>query len=74
MTPRHIRGASLGPRGRTEERVAILTRLLERRFGPLPPETSARIAAADPDALELWLDRVLTEGSLDGVFSDETAR
>ncbi len=45
-----------------------LTRLLERRFGPLPPEVRDRIAAGGLGDLDSWLDRTLDAGSLEEVF------
>ncbi len=45
-----------------------LTRLLERRFGPLPPTARDRIVAAGPGELDSWLDRVLDADGLDAVF------
>ncbi len=48
---------------------ALLLRLLERRFGPLPAATRQRIAAADADTLLLFGDRVLDAQSLEDVFA-----
>ncbi len=47
---------------------ALLLRQLERRFGALPTEVRARVAAADTTALEAWGLRVLDAGSLDDVL------
>ena len=46
----------------------VLQRQLARRFGPLPTEVVAQIAAASVDEIELWCDRVLDAASLDDVF------
>jgi hypothetical protein len=46
----------------------IITRLLERRFGPLPEEARRRIENADAETLLEWSDRVLTAQSLDQVL------
>jgi hypothetical protein len=46
----------------------LLLRLLERRFGPLTPELRARIAAAEPPALEEWGLRILDAVTIDDVF------
>ncbi len=54
--------------GRLEGEAALLLRLLERRFGALPPGVRDRIAAADAAALETWGLRVLDAGSLDDVL------
>ena len=51
-----------------------LTRLLERRFGPLPPRIRDRIAAGGLDALDAWLDRTLDAGSLEEVFGNGNRR
>ena len=54
--------------GLAEGKAATLTRLLEQRFGSLPREVAPRIAAADLDELDTWLDRVLDAVTLDDVF------
>ena len=59
--------------GLVEGKAATLTRLLERRFGPLPRELASRISAADLDELDTWLDRVLDAGTLDAVFGSRAA-
>lgn len=51
-------------RGRMEERQALLRRLLEQRFGPIPPTLEARIAAADAEKLSALLDRALVASTL----------
>ncbi|HVA92330.1 MAG TPA: hypothetical protein VNL71_21095 [Chloroflexota bacterium] len=63
------RGIALGEerglaRGRAEERQALLRRLLEQRFGPIPPALEARIAASDAEALAVLLDRALVTPTL----------
>lgn len=47
----------------------ILTRQLERRFGPLPESARQRITNADVSTLEDWGLRLLDAGSLDDVFA-----
>lgn len=44
--------------GRLEGGRHILTRLLVRRFGSLPDWAEQKVAAADLDTLERWVDRV----------------
>jgi hypothetical protein len=44
---------------RQEEAVALLSRQLEHRFGPLPAATRQQIEAADTSTLETWSLRVL---------------
>jgi len=60
---------TLRAEGRAEGRAWSLIRVLESRFGSLPQGIRDRIAGADPDQLDAWLDRVLDAGSLDSVFS-----
>ena len=55
-------------RGLERGKAEGLTRLLERRFGPLPATARDRIAAAGPGELDAWLDRVLDADSLDAVL------
>ena len=54
--------------GRAEAARALLRRLLERKFGPLPTEAAARIETAQTDTLVQWTDRVLTASTLEAVF------
>jgi hypothetical protein len=46
----------------------VLLRLLNRKFGELPPEVRDRVDAADDETLLEWSERVLTAGSLDEVM------
>jgi hypothetical protein len=50
---------------------AMLLRLLGRRFGAVPEQITARVAAATPSELERWSDRLLEAASLDDVFTSE---
>ena len=50
------------------ERTALL-RQLRRRFGELNAETEERVASAEVDQLNQWLDNVLDARTLDEVFS-----
>ncbi len=54
--------------GLTLGHVGILTRLLQKRFGPLPDHVTKRIATADIVDLERWVDRVHDVGDLEAVF------
>jgi len=58
-------------KGRVEGEARSLTRLLERRFGPLPDALADRIAEADIAELERWTDRVLAATSLEVVFDPQ---
>ncbi|AJD48858.1 hypothetical protein S7S_12230 [Isoalcanivorax pacificus W11-5] len=55
-------------KARIEGESALLSRLLTRRFGPLPTEVQARLATASTTQLEHWADRVFDAGSLEDVF------
>lgn len=57
-------------RGQIHGAVLLLRDLLEQRFGPLSPEVTERLQAADLDRLRTWAERVITAGSLDEVFTD----
>jgi Domain of unknown function (DUF4351) len=50
---------------------AMLLRLLGRRFGAVPEQITARVAAATQPELERWSDRLLDAASLDDVFAGE---
>ena len=47
-----------------------LTRLLERRFGPLSESLRGRIDRAEVEALDRWLDRMDAATTIDAVFED----
>ncbi len=55
--------------GREEGKLAVLKRLLTRRFGALPGQILALLEKASPVELERWIDRVLDAESLDEVFA-----
>jgi predicted transposase YdaD len=54
--------------GRAEGEAALLSRLLERKFGPLPDSARGRIAAADAETLLSWGERLLDARTLDEVW------
>jgi len=60
--------------GRTEGRVEgeyrLLSKQLERRFGPLPALLAARLEAAGSAELERWGVRLLSAQSLEEVFAE----
>ena len=63
-------GAGRGEaRGEMKGEAKVLTRLLERWFGPLAESIRTRIAAADIEALDSWIDRLDSSASLDTVFA-----
>jgi len=57
-------------KGLAEGEGKSLMRLLERRFGTLSPDVRERIAAANLDQLDRWLDLALDADSLGAVFGD----
>ncbi len=59
--------------GIAEGKEEDLTRLLARRFGPLPAWAAARIAAAPIAQLDAWLDGILDAPSLIDLIGAETA-
>jgi predicted transposase YdaD len=54
--------------GARKEALLLLTRLLERRFGPLPEDAARKLNAADLAALEDWSLRLLDAPNLEQVF------
>ncbi|MTV38599.1 DUF4351 domain-containing protein [Duganella radicis] len=54
--------------GRKEGAVALLARLLEQRFGPLPQTVRKKLAKASLEQLEAWSDALATAQSLKQVF------
>lgn len=46
----------------------LLRHLLVQRFGPVPADAEARLAASSPADLATWSTRVLSAGSFDDVF------
>lgn len=55
--------------GKAEARVDVLVKLLALRFGTVTAEHRARIEAADADALDRYVERVLTAPSIDAVLA-----
>ena len=47
---------------------ALLTRLLAKRFGPLPPDAEAQVAAAELGQLQAWAEAALEARTLDEVL------
>jgi len=55
-------------KGRQEGEVAMLLRLIARKFGPPTDTVRERIAGADPETLLEWSDRILAAQTLDEVL------
>ena len=58
----------LSDRLRQESLLAVLSRQLERRFGPLDPAVTERLQKASMPELERWVDNILDARTLDQVF------
>lgn len=56
---------------KAEGKVEDLTRLLARRFGPLPQWASVRIAMADVTQLNTWLDGLFDATNLESLIGPE---
>jgi uncharacterized protein YjbJ (UPF0337 family) len=54
--------------GKAEGKAESLSRLLTRRFGPLPDWAKVRLGEATIEQLDDWFDRALDAGSLTDVF------
>lgn len=58
-------------KGVQQGELAVLTRLLIRRFGPLDAATSERLQKATSAELERWADNILDARALKEVFGAE---
>ena len=66
--------ASIAQQLENKGRADALSRLLQRRFGPLPPAVQSRITEASLDELGGWIDQVLDAPSLGAMFGDAPRR
>ena len=57
--------------GRVEGEAHIFVRLMEKRFGVVPPELRERIRAANAATLEMWVERILEAPDLQSVFESK---
>ena len=55
-------------RGKAEGEAKMFARLLEKRFGAIPPPLRERIFAADTSSLEAWSERLFDARDLRSVF------
>jgi hypothetical protein len=53
-----------------EGEASVLTRLLNKRFGPLSIDASQRLQSATPEQLDAWTDRILDAPTLAAVFAE----
>ncbi|QQE07456.1 Rpn family recombination-promoting nuclease/putative transposase [Cupriavidus gilardii] len=58
--------------GKVEGEAYVLQKVLTQRFGSLPPDIASRIARANTEQLERWVDRLDSAQCLDDIFSDHT--
>jgi len=56
--------------GISQGELAVLRRLMTRRFGPLPLWAEAKLNQAGQAQLEIWADRVLDAPTLEAVFAE----
>jgi predicted transposase YdaD len=56
--------------GRLNALQSTVSRLLQRRFGELPPAVEQSLRSASPEQLELLTDQLLDAPSLDALFQD----
>ena len=56
--------------GMQQGETLALRRLLVKRFGALPDDLAARIAAASLEQVETWFDRAIDAPSLHAVFEN----
>ncbi|MEM7356205.1 MAG: DUF4351 domain-containing protein, partial [Acidobacteriota bacterium] len=56
--------------GRREGELALVSRLLERKFGSLSPTVRRRVEGATQGQILRWSERLLTADSLAEVFDD----
>jgi len=61
--------AEVRQEGREEGREEVLRRLLELKFGAIPPELAQRISVASPAEIGLYLERVLFASTISDVFA-----
>ncbi len=54
--------------GIDQGQASLLSMLLSKRFGPLPPETEKKLQSAHSDQLERWALRLIDAATLDEVF------
>ncbi|MBF0296202.1 MAG: DUF4351 domain-containing protein, partial [Magnetococcales bacterium] len=54
--------------GMREGRVEILLRQMQRRFGAVPDDIRQRVASAQPEELDAWIDSIFDADSLQAVF------
>jgi predicted transposase YdaD len=56
-------------KGKSEEALRLVTRLIQHRFGPLPDDLQQRLAHASLEELEALSERVLDARSIDDLLT-----
>ena len=51
----------------------LLTKLLERRFGPLPEDVRARISTANAETIETWAENLDSARTLPDIFAQDAS-
>jgi hypothetical protein len=54
--------------GEVKRHVAVLLKLLNRKFGDLPPAVRDRVTGATEVELDRWTDNILSAATIDDVF------
>ena len=54
--------------GRRQEAIAMLTRFLTKRFGPIDEATREQLQKAEVEQIEAWSDRAFDVQSIEEVF------
>ena len=68
-------GRAIGlTKGKIRGKAESLSRLLQHRFGPLPPAVQSRIAEATLNELGGWIDQVLDAPSMEAMFGNIPCR
>ena len=51
----------------------LLTKILERRFGPLPEDVRARISTANAETIETWAENLDSARTLPDIFAQDAS-
>jgi hypothetical protein len=57
--------------GRKTGETNMLCKMLELKYGPLPPWTQDKIAQADSDSIEQWAAKLLSAQTLEEIFHND---
>jgi hypothetical protein len=65
-----LRDNALFKWGAETEGAKILTKIVEWRFGPIPEPIRTRLAKANVETIEQWVDRTKAATTLDEIFGE----